>query len=457
MFKDVGSTFGRMKHSAMVSVGKAQVTKDPEFDENYERIKVQKTVVTKMQQNCKRYLNALRSLSKAHYELAEDIRDFYLASDPTRESLKDLSVNYFASAEQLRSIDSDVEAELQQDFIAPIDIYLTEMKTTFKKIEARNRSRDDMDRLSRWANHQDPEKAAQYQRVADQFAALNSELLVELPHVFQTRTEFFDPLFKTLLEVQEKCYGKLASMEHHSAGASKVNRKSVADYRMRPEGDSMSVAASNAAAASAAAAATPTPAPGGPGYGGPPKQPPPQTPNASTTGYPPPTYGQAGRGGPTYGQPGGGAPPTYGQPGGGPPTYGQPGGGAPPTYGQPGGGAPPTYGQPGGGAPPTYGAGPPAGGGPPTYGQPGPPAGGGGPPTYGQPGGGGGSRPNLPPKVRKAKALYQFQAEEANEISFEPGDTIQILRADPGGEWWLGKKMGTTNEGLFPSAYVEEL
>ena len=40
-----------------------------------------------------------------------------------------------------------------------------------------------------------------YQRAADSFTALNTELLVELPHIFQTRTEFFDPLFKVLLEV----------------------------------------------------------------------------------------------------------------------------------------------------------------------------------------------------------------------------------------------------------------
>ena len=43
-----------------MSAGKAQVTKDPEFDEGLERIKVQKAVVSKMQTDCKRYLNALR-------------------------------------------------------------------------------------------------------------------------------------------------------------------------------------------------------------------------------------------------------------------------------------------------------------------------------------------------------------------------------------------------------------
>ena len=33
-------------------------------------------------------------LSRAHYELAESIRDFYLASDPAQQSLKDLRFVY---------------------------------------------------------------------------------------------------------------------------------------------------------------------------------------------------------------------------------------------------------------------------------------------------------------------------------------------------------------------------
>eukprot|EP00009_Paramoeba_aestuarina_P006152 CAMPEP_0201516474 /NCGR_PEP_ID=MMETSP0161_2-20130828/7790_1 /ASSEMBLY_ACC=CAM_ASM_000251 /TAXON_ID=180227 /ORGANISM="Neoparamoeba aestuarina, Strain SoJaBio B1-5/56/2" /LENGTH=409 /DNA_ID=CAMNT_0047913619 /DNA_START=106 /DNA_END=1335 /DNA_ORIENTATION=+ len=408
-----------MKHSAMVGMGKAQVTKDPEFDENYERIKVQKSIVGKMQTDCKRYLNALRMLSKAHYELAESIRDFYLASDPSQESLKDLSVNYYNAADQLRSIDAEVEGELQQDFIGPIEVYLAEMKSTFKKVEHRNRSRDDMDRMNRYAGHPDPEKAAQYQRCADTFTALNSELLVELPHVFRTRTEFFDPLFKSLLEVQEKCYTKLASMEQFSQSATNVNRNSIRDYKLHPEGAPVYDTAHPA--------------------------------HPSNTGYD--SVGVAGgaaagaaASGPSYGQPAGG--PTYGQPAGGAPSYGQPAGGAA-AGGMYGGGG----GQTGG-----YGAAAPASG--PTYGQP---AGG---PTYGQPAGGaaGGGYPTpqqpLPtaPKsnVRTVKALYQFQAEESNEISFNAGDTIIISRADEGGEWWLGKVEGTAKEGLFPSAYVTE-
>ena len=47
-------------------------------------------------------------LSKAHFILAEDIRDFYLASDHAEGSLKDLSVRYFAAAEKLSIIETEL-------------------------------------------------------------------------------------------------------------------------------------------------------------------------------------------------------------------------------------------------------------------------------------------------------------------------------------------------------------
>jgi hypothetical protein len=40
--------------------------------------------------------------------LAEDIRDFYLASDPTQKSMKDVSLEYYRAAENLKAIENDV-------------------------------------------------------------------------------------------------------------------------------------------------------------------------------------------------------------------------------------------------------------------------------------------------------------------------------------------------------------
>ena len=57
----------------------------------------------------------------------------------------------------------------------------------------------------------------------------------------------------------------------------------------------------------------------------------------------------------------------------------------------------------------------------------------------------------------KCRALYAFAAEESNEISFGAGDILIITKAETGSDWWLGRKEGSTQDGLFPSAYVERI
>uniref|UniRef100_A0A8D0GNT9 Hematopoietic lineage cell-specific protein n=1 Tax=Sphenodon punctatus TaxID=8508 RepID=A0A8D0GNT9_SPHPU len=53
-----------------------------------------------------------------------------------------------------------------------------------------------------------------------------------------------------------------------------------------------------------------------------------------------------------------------------------------------------------------------------------------------------------------AEALYDYQGEGDDEISFDPGDTItHIERVDEG--WWRGRCQGKV--GLFPANYVKLL
>ncbi len=56
------------------------------------------------------------------------------------------------------------------------------------------------------------------------------------------------------------------------------------------------------------------------------------------------------------------------------------------------------------------------------------------------------------------RALYDYDATGSDEISFEEGDCIRILKRCPNGVddgWWLGELEGAI--GLFPSIVVEEV
>mmetsp|Transcript_3376 Transcript_3376/g.3774 ORF Transcript_3376/g.3774 Transcript_3376/m.3774 type:complete len:792 (-) Transcript_3376:168-2543(-) len=59
-------------------------------------------------------------------------------------------------------------------------------------------------------------------------------------------------------------------------------------------------------------------------------------------------------------------------------------------------------------------------------------------------------------KKKKAEAvamtaIYNYEAKEANELSFEKGDTV-VVTGYPSEDWWMGTSKG--NEGVFPRTYV---
>lgn len=52
------------------------------------------------------------------------------------------------------------------------------------------------------------------------------------------------------------------------------------------------------------------------------------------------------------------------------------------------------------------------------------------------------------------KALYDFTAEEDDELSFCAGEVIEVLdRSDA--SWWEGRLRGSS--GLFPATYTAQL
>ncbi|KAJ3119118.1 Unconventional myosin-Ie [Phlyctochytrium bullatum] len=64
--------------------------------------------------------------------------------------------------------------------------------------------------------------------------------------------------------------------------------------------------------------------------------------------------------------------------------------------------------------------------------------------------------PPVPPpkKLPQCKALYDYEASEADELSFKAGDIITIVSKDDEG-WWTGTFKG--KKGLFPANYTEPL
>ncbi|XP_063782260.1 unconventional myosin-Ie isoform X1 [Pseudophryne corroboree] len=70
----------------------------------------------------------------------------------------------------------------------------------------------------------------------------------------------------------------------------------------------------------------------------------------------------------------------------------------------------------------------------------------------------GGGRPKPQPKpkphVPQCKALYAYDAQDTDELSFNANDIIEIIKEDTSG-WWTGRLRG--KQGLFPNNYVTKI
>uniref|UniRef100_A0A0B7AHD2 Osteoclast-stimulating factor 1 n=1 Tax=Arion vulgaris TaxID=1028688 RepID=A0A0B7AHD2_9EUPU len=58
-----------------------------------------------------------------------------------------------------------------------------------------------------------------------------------------------------------------------------------------------------------------------------------------------------------------------------------------------------------------------------------------------------------PGQVKVVRAMYRYEAQQPDELTFDEGDTLYILSMNDSG-WWKAKC--GTNIGLIPSNYVEE-
>ncbi|NXC01719.1 MYO1E protein, partial [Orthonyx spaldingii] len=63
-------------------------------------------------------------------------------------------------------------------------------------------------------------------------------------------------------------------------------------------------------------------------------------------------------------------------------------------------------------------------------------------------------QPKPKPAVPQCRALYAYDAQDTDELSFNASDVIDIVKEDPSG-WWTGRLRG--KQGLFPNNYVTKI
>eukprot|EP01105_Mastigella_eilhardi_P028963 TRINITY_DN994_c0_g1_i2.p1 TRINITY_DN994_c0_g1~~TRINITY_DN994_c0_g1_i2.p1 ORF type:complete len:459 (-),score=128.23 TRINITY_DN994_c0_g1_i2:93-1469(-) len=455
----------------MAKVGKAETTHDPA----YEAEKIVCVEAGKKLKQLAAHLGKVAELFSTllviQDEIANEMDGVYKEGGEGTDGLRGQQ-EYLESAKAARD---QMEQTWKSELIQPIEEYLVQYDMMHKRMTEVDNRRTDMDRYyhnllkltEKTTGTKDniPKADAQYKQAKALYEALLQEMLQDMPKLHEDLVPFMTPL----IAVYNTSYAEFLSTLN---GCSSSFKDAVASISVGSQHGWMQVITpqessqvlvktvsqvvvvqSESYAAEGGAGGYGAPqggygAPpqqqqyGGGGYGAPPRQ--------NSYGSPTPGYGAAP---PPPHQQGYGAPPPQPQQ----PQYGGP---------APGYGAPPHQPQGYGSPPPQARSMPP----PPGHGAPGAPMGSralppaGGPLTSGAPMGGrglptAGARPlpagrgAAPPAAGgapKAHALYNFTAQEGNELSFKKGDVITIVSRD--GDWWEGELAG--RRGLLPANYV---
>jgi len=64
-------------------------------------------------------------------------------------------------------------------------------------------------------------------------------------------------------------------------------------------------------------------------------------------------------------------------------------------------------------------------------------------------------QPQQQQQLRLVRALYDFEAAEADELTLRCGDAVEVSGFDDA-NWWRGRSLVSGKEGLFPASFVEE-
>ena len=58
-----------------------------------------------------------------------------------------------------------------------------------------------------------------------------------------------------------------------------------------------------------------------------------------------------------------------------------------------------------------------------------------------------------PPDIGQCEAVYDYSANQSDELSLQPGDVINLIDKQDQ-DWWHGELHGQI--GMFPASYVQE-
>nr|XP_034985135.1 amphiphysin isoform X1 [Zootoca vivipara] len=223
--KNVQKRLSRAQEKVLQKLGKADETKDEQFEEYVLNFKRQEAEGSRLQKELRGYLAAIKGMQEASKKLTESLHEVYEPDWYGREDVK-------VVGEKCDVLWEDFHQKLVDGSLLTLDTYLGQFPDIKTRIAKRSRKlvdydsarhhlealqsskRKDEGRISKLQTPQNKRAEEEFQKAQRVFEDFNIDLQEELPSLWSRRVGFYVNTFKNISSLEAKFHKEISLLCH---------------------------------------------------------------------------------------------------------------------------------------------------------------------------------------------------------------------------------------------------
>ncbi|XP_073486589.1 amphiphysin isoform X2 [Aquarana catesbeiana] len=215
--KNVQKRLSRAQEKVLQKLGKADETKDEQFEEYVQNFKKQETEGSRLQREMRAYLAAIKGMQEASLKLTESLHEVYEPDWYGREDVKTVG-------EKCDELWEDFHQKLVDGALLTLDTYLGQFPDIKNRIAKRSRKLVDYDSARHHlealqnAKRRDEGRITkaeeEFQKAQKVFEDFNTDLQEELPSLWSRRIGFYVNTFKNISGLEAKFHKEITGLCH---------------------------------------------------------------------------------------------------------------------------------------------------------------------------------------------------------------------------------------------------
>ncbi|XP_066440999.1 amphiphysin isoform X4 [Eleutherodactylus coqui] len=215
--KNVQKRLSRAQEKVLQKLGKADETKDVQFEEYVQNFKRQESEGTRLQRELRAYLAAIKGMQEASLKLTESLHEVYEPDWYGRDDVKTVG-------EKCDELWEDFHQKLVDGALLTLDTYLGQFPDIKNRIAKRSRKLVDYDSARHHleslqnAKRRDEGRITkaeeEFQKAQKVFEDFNTDLQEELPSLWSRRIGFYVNTFQNITGLEAKFHKEITGLCH---------------------------------------------------------------------------------------------------------------------------------------------------------------------------------------------------------------------------------------------------